>query len=121
MTTPQKRKGTAWESEVVKFFSRYFPAVERRVAGNQKDKGDLLGIPFTVVECKDHKELKLSQWTDRLWEQIENAGAVHGVVIVKRARKTVSESYAVLPTLLYAELLYQALNDGKFPEIEGEK
>lgn len=108
MANPQKRKGTAWESAVAEYLAQYFPAVERRQAGAQKDKGDLWGVPFTVFECKDHKTLKLAEWTDRLWEQMENAGAFRGVVIVKRSRKPVSESYAVLPLVLYRELLKEA-------------
>jgi len=109
LTTPQKRKGTAWENVVANFLSEYWPTIERRQAGNQKDKGDLMGVPFTVFECKDHATLKLSEWTDHLFEQMEHAGAFRGVVIVKRKRRPVSEAYAVMPLVLYRELLAEAI------------
>lgn len=109
MTNPQKRKGSEWERTVVNFLSDWFPTIERRYgAGAEKDRGDLQGIPFTVIECKDHKTLKLGEWLDRLDEQMDNAGAFRGVVIAKRSRKPVSEAFAVMPLLLWAELMKEA-------------
>lgn len=109
MTTPQKRKGSEFERAVVNYLSDYFPTIERRFnAGAALDKGDLAGIPFTVIECKNHKTLKLAEWLDRLDEQMENANAFRGVVIAKRINKPVSEAYAVMPLLLWAELMKEA-------------
>lgn len=108
MTTPQKAKGSQWERAVVNFLSDWFPAIERRLAGSQQDKGDLQGIPYTVIECKNHKQLRLAEWSDRLQEQMENAKAFRGVLIIKRANKPVSQAYAVMPLVLWAELMKEA-------------
>jgi Holliday junction resolvase len=110
MTTSQKRKGSDWERQVTNFLSDWFPQIERRMAGSIKDKGDLQGIPYTVIECKNTKKLELAAWTDHLFEQMENAGAFRGVVIAKRPRKGVSEAYAIMPLVLWAELLKEATN-----------
>ena len=110
MTTPQKRKGSDWERAVANFLSDWFPAIERRMAGSQTDKGDLQGIPYTVIECKNTKKLELAEWSDRLFEQMENAGAFRGVIIAKRPRKGVSEAYAIMPLVLWAELMKEATN-----------
>lgn len=105
MSTPQKIKGSNFERAVVNFLSDYFPTIERRLAGSNKDRGDLQGLPFTVIECKNTKELRLGEWLDRLNEQMDNAGAFRGVVIAKRRNKQVSEAYAVMPLVLWAQLM----------------
>lgn len=111
MSSKQKIKGSAWEREVVRYLGEYFPTLERRQSGSLRDKGDLQGVPYWVFECKDHKALKLAEWTDHLWEQLDHAGATYGVVIAKRARKPVSEAYAVLPLALFRELLNELTGD----------
>lgn len=109
MTTPQKAKGSQWERDVVNYLSDWFPAVERRFgAGAQDDKGDLMGIPYTVIECKNHKTFNLPAWMDRLKEQMENANAFRGVVIIKRRNKPTADAYAVMPLTQFAELLKEA-------------
>lgn len=108
MTSKQKIKGSAWERAVVNYLSDYFPAIERRMAGSNVDKGDLQGIPFTVIECKDTTQQRYAEWLDHLDEQMENANAFRGVVIHKRKGKPTSEAYAVMPLLLWAELMKEA-------------
>jgi len=108
MTTPQKAKGSQWERDVVNFLSDWFPNIERRLAGAQQDKGDLQGIPYTVIECKNHKTFDLPGWMDRLKEQMDNANAYRGVVIVKRRNKPTAQAYAVMPLELWAELMKEA-------------
>lgn len=108
MTTPQKAKGSQFERDVVNFLSDWFPAIERRLAGSQQDKGDLQGIPYTVIECKNHKTFNLPEWMDRLKEQMDNANAFRGVVVVKRRNKPTAQAYAVMPLELWAELLKEA-------------
>lgn len=110
MTTPQKRKGSDWERQVANYLSEYFPAIERRLAGSFNDRGDLQGIPFTVIECKNHKTWRIGEWLDRLAEQMENAKAFRGAVIIKRPRKDVSQAVVVMPLVLYAELMKEATN-----------
>ena len=108
MTNRQKTKGSAWERAVVNFLSDYFPTIERRLAGTLADRGDLQEIPHTVIECKDHRELRLSEWLDRLSEQMDNAQAFRGVLIVKRSRRQTSEAYAVMTLQQWAELMREA-------------
>lgn len=108
MTTPQKAKGSQFERDVVNFLSDWFPTIERRLAGSQQDRGDLQGIPYTVIECKNHKTFNLPGWMDRLAEQMDNANAFRGVVIVKRRNKPTAQAYAVMPLELWAELIKEA-------------
>lgn len=110
MTTPQKRKGSQWERDVANFLSERFPAIERRLAGSQFDRGDLQGIPHTVLECKNHKTLRLGEWLDRLNEQMENAKAFRGAIIIKRRNKPVSQAMVVMPLVLWMELMDEAIN-----------
>lgn len=108
MTTPQKRKGSEWERQVTNYLVEYFPAIERRQAGSMHDRGDLQGIPYTVIECKNHKTWRIGEWLDRLTEQMENAKAFRGAVIVKRPRKDTANAVVVMPLVLFAELLKEA-------------
>lgn len=60
------------------------------------DKGDLIGIPFTVCEAKSVKTITLAAFMDELTQEKINANEPYGFVAIKRVRKSVGQGYAVL-------------------------
>jgi Holliday junction resolvase len=109
MTNPAKAKGSLFEREVVKRF-RYWGHrhVERAYgAGRQDDRGDLVGLlgGAVVVECKAQKTFNFSAWLAEAEVERVNAGAAWGVVVAKRGRRPIGESYVVMTLDDFAELL----------------
>ena len=101
-----KQKGTAFERECAEFLTDHTSFwVERRALAGNLDKGDLLGVPDTVLECKNHKQLNIAGWVDEAEREARNAGVRGFAALVKRRNKNVREAYAVMPLWLYAELL----------------
>jgi len=101
-----KQKGTTFERECANFLTDNTSFwVERRALAGTLDKGDLIGVPNTVLECKNHKQLNIAGWVDEAEAEARNAGAHWFAALVKRRNKNVREAYAVMPLWLYAELL----------------
>ena len=93
-----KRKGTAWETEVVNHLkANGFPQVERRALMGNKDCGDIAGIPNWILECKAEKNFSLSTYMKEVEAERSNAGVDYGAAILKRPRANVSEAYVILP------------------------
>ena len=106
----QRAKGTMFETAVAQFLREHgFPHVERRALHGVQDKGDLTGMPGLVVECKNHKELSLSEWLRETEVERVNAGADYGVLVAKRRGVwDAGQSYCVLTLDAMARLLKQA-------------
>ncbi len=119
MTSPQKRKGHAAELAVVKWLRAWGIQADRIQAGTHKDKGDISGIPGVVIEVKDRKQHNWGEYFNQLYEQMLNANAFHGVIIVKRAGQTdVADWMAVMPAhewLMLAHPQLKGLDDGIQP------
>lgn len=102
--TKSKEKGTAAETAVVRYLRSLvingrsvFPYVERRALTGGKDKGDIAGIPGVVIEVKAAKRLELAAWKRETLEEMANADASWGVLVVKRPYKAVHEWDAYMP------------------------
>lgn len=110
MTTPQKRKGSAWELAVARYLAENgFRYAERRYgAGAQADKGDINGLPGIVIECKAHEKFNLAGWMDEAEVERQNAQADYGIVIAKRRGRGAADAYAVMPVSQLARLLKEA-------------
>lgn len=106
----QRAKGTMFESAVAQFLrDNGFPHAERRALHGTLDKGDLTGMPGLVFECKNHKELSLSEWLKETETERVNAAADFGVLVAKRRGVwDAGQSYAVLTLDAMARLLKQA-------------
>jgi hypothetical protein len=100
MSTKSKAKGTAAEREVVRYLQNWWPAAERRALSGNKDKGDVAGIPGVVVEVKAAAKQQMASWYRETWAEMENAGAVHCLLVVKRPYKPVSRWDAYIPHTL---------------------
>lgn len=100
MSTRSKQKGTTAEREVVRYLQNWWPTAERRALSGNKDKGDVAGIPGVVVEVKAAKTQQLAVWRRETWAEMENAGAVHCMLVVKRPYKAVWQWDAYIPNVL---------------------
>lgn len=92
-----KAKGTAAETAVVRYLQRWWPDAERRALSGNKDKGDVAGIPSTVVEIKAATRQELAKWQRETLDEQENAGALRCVLVVKRPYKSVGQWDAYMP------------------------
>lgn len=111
MTSPQKRKGDAFERAVRDYLlAEGWPMVARVPAGATDDIGDLLlpaDVPLTL-DCKNHARLDLAGWVDRAAEQATNARRVAGAVVVKRRGVTdPARSYVVTDLQMFSDLVHR--------------
>lgn len=111
MTTPQKAKGSQWERDVAKWLRENgFEYAERRYgAGVKMDKGDLVGIPGVVIECKNLGRITLSTIIDETDRERINADAAVGIAVIKRRGKGPAEAYAMTKLPQMAYLLREAM------------
>lgn len=115
MTTPSKRKGSAWELAIAKYLvAEGWKHAERRIAGSTIDKGDIYGIIGCVIEAKNEKRIDLAGYMKELETEVKNAKGSTGVAIVKKRGTTdVGEAYAVMPVKMWVELMREAGYGGK--------
>jgi hypothetical protein len=82
-----RAKGTAAESQVVAYLqSMGFPKAERRALHGVNDRGDVTGIPSTVIQVKNWDQMELGQWVNQAIRQRDTDGAAWGVVWHKRKK-----------------------------------
>lgn len=105
-----RRKGTAWETAVVRWLNDHgFPHAERRALHGNHDLGDITGIPGIVIEAKSVARLDLSGWVDQAETERRNAAADVGAVVHKRrGHGDPGHAYATLPLRDLAWLLRAA-------------
>lgn len=110
MSTPSKRKGSAWELAIAKYLiEKGWIYAERRIAGSNVDKGDLNGIIGCVIEAKNEKKITLSEYLKELEVEMKNAKAKTGVVMIKKKGTTdVGQGYAVMPIDVWVDLMKEA-------------
>lgn len=78
-----KQKGTLAETAVVNYLRQFWYSVERRVLQGSKDKGDVSGIPNVVIEIKNQKSYKISEWIKETEIERSNAEAEFGILVIK--------------------------------------
>lgn len=110
MSTPSKRKGSAWELAIAKYLvEQGWVHAERRIAGATVDKGDIYGIIGCVIEAKNEKKITLSEYMKEVEVETANAKARTGVAIIKRKGYTnVGNAYAVMPVHMWVALMKEA-------------
>jgi hypothetical protein len=97
--TPQsiKQKGRNAENLVVEFLRQWWPQVERRRLAGVHDRGDIAGVPGTVIEVKSGAKIDLAGWLKELDREVANDNARHGVLVVKpRGTTDATQFYAVV-------------------------
>jgi len=106
-----KAKGRKAENLFVGFLSRFWPNVERRRLAGVADRGDIAGVPDTVIEVKSGARLDLPGWLRELDAEMVNDGARYGCVAIKPNRVTDgADFYCVMTGEQFARLLADALN-----------
>jgi hypothetical protein len=104
-----KRKGTAWESAVVAYLTdNGFSRAERRALSGFVDRGDIAGVPRTVIECKAAKAMDLAGWIKEAEAEAVNAGAEVPVVFAKRRQHGTADGYAICTIETFVRLLRQS-------------
>ena len=96
MANPSKKKGTRYESAVVKFMTAAGLDVARKPLSGNKDCGDLevrgFKIPF-IIEVKGGKQTanpnraQITEWLKQTFVEAENANAYGILVMVRYNRK----------------------------------
>ena len=103
MTNIPKRRGTAFESAVVRYLRERTgdERIERRALHGSKDMGDIYGIyahgNSGIAECKAHKSYGpalLAQWREQTLAERGNADADFAVLVVKVPQAPIGECIA---------------------------
>ena len=110
---PKKNKGDAAEREAATLLTKFTGyEVERRFgAGQEKDKGDLVGIPETVIQCVNWRDTNAAvlQKPREAEQQRINAKVKHAATLVrykKRPGCAEGDNWRVVLTLQqYARLI----------------
>lgn len=95
-----KAKGTAAETEVVRYLSNFAGLkVMRNPLQGSNDKGDIYveGLPL-VIEVKNCARMELSEWLKEAEIEKNNADADVGIVWHKKKGKSSAESWYVTMT-----------------------
>ena len=102
MVNPQKRKGDTFEIALRNHLGDAGLLVSRTRAGYERDHGDihLLGDghgPPVIFQAKNQREMRIGEWLTVTALQRDQAGAKHGILVVKRRGVgAVGRQYAVL-------------------------
>jgi hypothetical protein len=112
MTNRNKVKGSAWERAIVEHLrAAGWPFAERRLAGSNKDRGDIAGVVGVVIEAKNTASRNLAAWIKEAEEERRNDGAWLGVVWHKRTGKaSAADGYVTMTGAQFTELLARALD-----------
>ena len=111
MVSKQKAKGTVAERAVVDYLrANGFPDAERRALEGVNDRGDVAGLPYTVLEVKNHAALDLAGWLNELMREIDNDNAEYGAVVAKRRGHAKPDQwYAIMPFEMLVKMLGRVL------------
>ena len=110
-----KQKGTAWETECVRYLQSYTGSEFMRLPlVGTKDVGDIrcLDLPEFVFECKNRKDAlsSLSQIMKETEQERVNAEAAFGTAIVKRRNFGTGGAYVVMEQHNFAQLIKERIH-----------
>lgn len=101
-----KAKGRNAENQFVAFLKERWPLAERRRLTGQHDRGDVSGVPRTVIEVKSGAKLDLPGWLRELETEMQNDGAKYGCVAIKpRGTTDGARYYCVMTGEMFARML----------------
>ncbi|WDS51680.1 holliday junction resolvase [Microbacterium phage Barnstormer] len=116
MANAAKRKGTAYESAIVKELNAGGIPARRVAQTGALDLGDIHGIDPFVGQCKAYRDLAsaLRDGVAGANVQAMRAGRPYGVAFIKRPGKPIADGYAVMDVATFTRLLssIQALPEG---------
>ncbi|MAU65075.1 MAG: hypothetical protein CL882_03540 [Dehalococcoidia bacterium] len=110
-----KQKGTAWETECVRYLQSYTKSEFMRLPlVGTKDVGDIrcLDLPEFVFECKNRKDAlsSLSEIMKETEQERINAEAAFGAAIVKRRNFGTGGAYVVMELHNFAQLIKERIH-----------
>ena len=107
MTSPQARKGSQFERDVVSYLRDHGHRYAERhyVAGRPADVGDIDGVVGWTLECKNVRAMDLAGWCDEAELERVNGRQPYAAVIAKRRGKPVGSAYVVLTLESFARLI----------------
>ena len=107
MANPNKRKGTAYESDLVKYLNSFGLSTYRPAQAGARDTGDIHNLPLFAVQAKNWKSVAdaVREGTIGVEKQRQNLGAPFGVNFVKRPRYPIGEGYAVMRIETFVAML----------------
>lgn len=97
MANPSKVKGTAFESNLIRYLQTALDdeRIERRALHGAQDRGDVYGIRAHgfegIAECKDYarySEYDLDRWKEQTLAERDNADAGFALLVVHRKGKS---------------------------------
>ena len=112
MSNPNKAKGTAFETAIVRYLhERGFTDARRVVQTGPVDTGDVHCGRF-CFQAKNWRDTAaaMREGTDGAMRQKKAAGLPFGVAVVKRHRANVSQAYAIMPLEHYVDLMGEVPN-----------
>ena len=117
-----KQKGTAWETECVRYLQGYTKHEFMRLPlVGTKDVGDIrcIDLPEFVFECKNRKDAlsSLSQIMRETEQERVNAEAGFAAAIVKRRNFGTGGAYVVMELHNFAQLIKERIN-GRSNQVE---
>ena len=117
-----KQKGTAWETECVRFLQSYTKHEFMRLPlVGTKDVGDIkcFDLPEFVFECKNRKDAlsSLSQIMKETEQERVNAEAKFAAALVKRRNFGTGGAYVVMEMHTFAQFIKERI-DGTGNQIE---
>tara|TARA_B100000586_G_C19976403_1_gene370049 strand:- start:430 stop:804 length:375 start_codon:yes stop_codon:yes gene_type:complete len=110
-----KQKGTAWETECVRYLQSYTGAEFMRLPlTGTKDIGDIrcLDLPEFVFECKNRKDAlsSLSEIMRETEQERLNAEANFAAALVKRRNFGTGGAYVVMELHNFAQLIKEKIH-----------
>ena len=110
-----KQKGTAWETECVRYLESYTKHEFMRLPlVGTKDVGDIRchDLPEFVFECKNRKDAlsSLSEIMKETEQERVNADATFGAALVKRRNYGTGAAYVVMEMHTFAQLIKERMN-----------
>ena len=100
-----KAKGTSFETDCVNYANEQGYEAIRKVLSGAEDKGDIQLRKDIILECKAAVKFDLSGWMEETNIQKANSKSKWAFLVVKRPRKNVSKSYAIIEYDQLLELL----------------
>lgn len=105
MSSANKRKGTQFETDIMKWFRKMGAVAERLTKAGAKDEGDLVVVvagKTYIMELKNRKKLDLSAFWSEAQVESKNYAKARGLqdnppafVIVKRRQHGVEKAWVI--------------------------
>lgn len=114
MANSSRQKGTVWEKEILEtWLWRIWPTAKRAPNMGINDYGDFINVDDWLVEAKNRKNIRLSDWVNMVYTKITRRGGKIGkapwVIVFKGDRRTwMKESMVLSPAWLFFAVLERA-------------